>query len=56
MVPWYRLECVYFLTSRPYDDIQAQFHQLTKEMPTIHLSGDEEAAEISEEINVRAAR
>ncbi|EEA28223.1 hypothetical protein TMatcc_003457 [Talaromyces marneffei ATCC 18224] len=41
----------FFLTSRPYDDIQFQFHQLIQEVPTIHLSGDEESAGISSEID-----
>ena len=41
----------FFLTSRPYDDIQFQFHQLVQEVPTIHLSGDEESAGISSEID-----
>jgi ankyrin repeat protein len=41
----------FFLTSRPYDDIHFQFHQLIQEVPTIHLSGDEESADISSEID-----
>lgn len=41
----------FFLTSRPYDDIQFQFHQLIQEVPTIHLSGDEESAGISSKID-----
>jgi hypothetical protein len=30
----------FLLTSRPYSHIYSQFHDLMKETPTIHLSGD----------------
>ncbi|KAJ5725089.1 uncharacterized protein N7483_006446 [Penicillium malachiteum] len=39
------------LTSRPYSDIHSQFHDLMKETPTIHLSGDHESEKIKEEID-----
>ncbi|EED23356.1 hypothetical protein TSTA_067850 [Talaromyces stipitatus ATCC 10500] len=41
----------FFLTSRPYYDIQFQFHLLIQEVLTIHLSGDEESANISNSTN-----
>ncbi|KAJ5690844.1 hypothetical protein N7462_005236 [Penicillium macrosclerotiorum] len=42
----------FLLTSRPYSHIHSQFHDLMKEAPTIHLSGDHESAKIKKEIDV----
>ena len=40
----------FLLTSRPYRQITARFHKLVYAIPTIHLSGDEESEQISQEI------
>ena len=40
----------FLLTSRPYQHISARFHTLVRKFPTIHLSGNEESDQISEEI------
>ena len=42
----------FLLTSRPYRKIETRFHSLVRQIPTIHLSGDEESSLISEEINI----
>jgi hypothetical protein len=42
----------FLLTSRPYSDIHSQFHDLMKETPTIHLSGDHESEKIKDEIDL----
>ncbi|OQD71732.1 hypothetical protein PENPOL_c001G05426 [Penicillium polonicum] len=42
----------FLLTSRPYSHIHAQFHDLMKETPTIHLSGDHESERIKDEIDL----
>ncbi|CAI7590585.1 unnamed protein product [Penicillium viridicatum] len=42
----------FLLTSRPYSHIHAQFHDLMKEAPTIHLSGDHESERIKDEIDL----
>ena len=41
----------FLLTSRPYSNIHSQFHEVMKETPTIHLSGDQESERIKDEIN-----
>ncbi|KAJ5985268.1 hypothetical protein N7522_012464 [Penicillium canescens] len=41
----------FLLTSRPYSTIYSQFHDVMKETPTIHLSGDQESERIKDEIN-----
>ncbi|KAJ5389846.1 uncharacterized protein N7496_000914 [Penicillium cataractarum] len=41
----------FLLTSRPYSHIHLQFHDLMKEAPTIHLSGDHESEKIKDEID-----
>ncbi|EFR04868.1 sex-determining protein fem-1 [Nannizzia gypsea CBS 118893] len=44
----------FLMTSRPYDHIHRDFHNLEKNLPTIHLSGENEAnvEMISKEINL----
>lgn len=42
----------FLLTSRPYSHIHSQFHDLMKEAPTIHLSGDHESEKIKDEIDL----
>ncbi|KAJ5197517.1 hypothetical protein N7449_007996 [Penicillium cf. viridicatum] len=42
----------FLLTSRPYSHIHSQFHDLMKETPTIHLSGDHESEKIKDEIDL----
>lgn len=42
----------FLLTSRPYSQILSQFHDLIKEAPTIHLSGDLESEKIRDEIDL----
>jgi ankyrin repeat protein len=41
----------FLLTSRPYSNIHSQFHEVMKETPTIHWSGDQESERIKVEIN-----
>lgn len=41
----------FLLTSRPYSNIYSQFHDIMKETPTIHLSGDQESEKIKDEID-----
>ncbi|KAF2790688.1 hypothetical protein K505DRAFT_351801 [Melanomma pulvis-pyrius CBS 109.77] len=41
----------FLVTSRPYLDIERQFNQLTGNIPTVRLRGEEESEEISNEIN-----
>ncbi|KAF4552451.1 Phosphorylase-like protein 3 [Elsinoe fawcettii] len=44
---------IYILaTSRPYADIEQQFHELTQNFPEIHLSGASESDDISREIDL----
>ncbi|KAF2186585.1 hypothetical protein K469DRAFT_141793 [Zopfia rhizophila CBS 207.26] len=40
----------FFVTSRPYDEIERRFRILTDNVPTIRLIGEEESQHISEEI------
>ncbi|KAJ5902311.1 hypothetical protein N7495_002839 [Penicillium taxi] len=42
----------FLLTSRPYSHIHSHFHDLMKETPTIHLSGDHESEKIKDEIDL----
>jgi ankyrin repeat protein len=42
----------FFLTSRPYFDIESRFRKLTHDMPTIRLRGEMESAAISNEIEI----
>lgn len=41
----------FLLTSRPYSHIYLDFHDVMKETPTIHLSGDHESEKIKDEID-----
>ena len=41
----------FLATSRPYRDIERRFAELTHDMPAVHLQGERESKEISEEIN-----
>lgn len=42
----------FLITSRPYSHIHSQLHDLIKETPTIHLSGDHESEKIKSEIDL----
>jgi hypothetical protein len=42
----------FLLTSRPYDDIQAEFRKRLDDLPTIRLRGEEENDHIHEEIDM----
>jgi ankyrin repeat domain-containing protein 50 len=42
----------FLITSRPYFDIERRFKQLTKDIPTIRLAGEDETASISQEIDI----
>jgi hypothetical protein len=40
------------ITSRSYQDIEMHFNTLIRDIPTIHLSGEEETAKVSQEIDL----
>ena len=42
----------FLLTSRPYRNIRTHFHNLIRQFPTIHLSGDDESDLIKAEIDL----
>jgi len=42
----------FLVTSRPYDDIQAEFQNIVDELPTIQLRGEEENDQIHQEIDL----
>ena len=42
----------FLATSRPYRNIRAQFHSLTRQFPIVHLSGDDESDLIRDEIDL----
>ena len=42
----------FLATSRPYRNIRAPFHSLTRQFPIIHLSGDDESDLIRDEIDL----
>jgi ankyrin repeat protein len=42
----------FFITSRPYFDIESRFRKLTHDIPTIRLRGERESAAISKEIEI----
>ncbi|KAE8359955.1 hypothetical protein BDV27DRAFT_162138 [Aspergillus caelatus] len=42
----------FFLTSRPYGKIMSEFHQLIDESPRIHIPGENEFENISQEVNI----
>jgi hypothetical protein len=42
----------FFITSRPYFDIESRFRKLSHDIPTIRLRGEMESAAISKEIEI----
>ncbi|KEF54288.1 uncharacterized protein A1O9_09454 [Exophiala aquamarina CBS 119918] len=42
----------FLVTSRPYDDIQAEFQKTRNDLPTIRLRGEDENDQIHEEIDM----
>ncbi|KAJ5216887.1 hypothetical protein N7468_009895 [Penicillium chermesinum] len=42
----------FLVTSRPYDDIQKRFREITDSFPHLHLKGEEENDQIHQEINL----
>lgn len=42
----------FLVTSRPYDDIQAEFQRIPNDLPTIRLRGEEENEQIHQEIDL----
>lgn len=42
----------FLVTSRPYQDVRDQFHDITSSVPTIHLRGEDENKNIRKEIDL----